>query len=111
MKVRVNPVKADTTFNFHVDFNNLLEWELGLLCYALKPNANYCHKIGMGKPLGLGSVDIEISSLRTINRRKRYLEDDRQQSRYNQHCWVVENCDKPGDVTANSELPPGAVTS
>ncbi len=74
-KVRIEPIKANTTFEFYVDFDNLTDWELGLLCYALKPSESYRHKLGMGKPIGLGSVNIRIEKLELIDRQKRYGKD------------------------------------
>jgi CRISPR-associated protein (TIGR03986 family) len=49
-----------TQFHFTVDFTNLTAYELGLLCYTLELEDNLFHHIGMGKPLGLGTVKIEI---------------------------------------------------
>ncbi len=75
-KVEIRPVKKERTFSFHVDFENLDQWELGMLCYSLKPAENFLHKIGMGKPIGLGSVEIQVEKIEYINRLKRYSEDD-----------------------------------
>ena len=52
LKVKIKPIKHKQTFYFHLDFNNLTEWELGLLCYALRPMDSFRHRIGIGKPLG-----------------------------------------------------------
>lgn len=71
-KVLITPLAPKQSFWFHVDFENLNDYELGMLCYALQPSENYYHKIGMGKPLGLGSVQIEPAVLCLINRTKRY---------------------------------------
>lgn len=71
-KVKVTPVKSGLSFWFHIDFENLTEWELGLLCFAVQPTTDYRHKIGMGKPLGLGQIKIDPVSLLKIDREKRY---------------------------------------
>lgn len=57
----MKPVKPGVTFRFKVFFENLRNEELGALLWALVLPAgdNYRHKLGMGKPLGLGSVRIE----------------------------------------------------
>lgn len=62
------------TFRFTVDFENLSEYELGLLLYALQLEEGMMHKLGMGKPLGLGSAKITIDHSKSflINRKKRY---------------------------------------
>lgn len=59
-------------FWFHIDFDNLTEAELDLLCFALRPTEAYRHKLGMGKPIGLGAVRIDPVALFSIERTKRY---------------------------------------
>lgn len=71
-KVKITPVKAGAVFHFHIDFDNLSRHELGLLLYSLQPTNQFRHKIGMGKPLGLGSVHIEPVGFFGINRQTRY---------------------------------------
>lgn len=82
-KVRIRPLRKGVQFRFTVDFENCTEWELGLLLYALWPSKAYRHKIGMGKPLGLGSVQIDIEGVDLIDRKKRYAEDSLGAARYN----------------------------
>jgi CRISPR-associated protein (TIGR03986 family) len=71
-KNRVRPVRVGQEFHFHIDFENLTDAELGLLQYAIAPDAAFHHKLGMGKPLGLGSVKIEVVEWRVVDRQKRY---------------------------------------
>lgn len=71
-KNKVTPVKAGVEFYFHIDFNNLSEEELGLLFYSLKPTDDFKHKLGMGKSIGLGSINIEPQALFKIDRKSRY---------------------------------------
>lgn len=61
-------------FTFIIDFDNLDDSELGLLLWSLELNKGMAHKLGMGKPLGLGSVKIKIEKLEVIDRIKRYTE-------------------------------------
>jgi len=74
---KIRPVKPDTTFVGRARFENLSEKELGALLFALdlnfpqEPETEYCHKLGMGKPLGLGSVKI-TPTVRISQRRERY---------------------------------------
>ena len=69
-------IKSNETFSIKVSFINLEEDEFGLLlyCLALEGNVtamvnglehkgNLYHKLGMGKPLGMGSVKIELLKL------------------------------------------------
>lgn len=75
-KSAVRPLKREVTFAFDVDFVNLTEREIDLLAYSLRPTEAYRHKIGMGKPLGLGSVRIDPVNLLRLDRRRRYASDD-----------------------------------
>lgn len=61
-------------FEFEITFENLREWELGLLLWTLElPDVpNGAHHLGLGKPLGLGSVKLRVTDLKLINRKKRY---------------------------------------
>jgi CRISPR-associated protein (TIGR03986 family) len=68
----VRPVKANSTFFFHVDFDNLTDVELGLLLFGLQPAENFHHKLGMGKPLGLGSVKVDVLGVFLVDRTNRY---------------------------------------
>lgn len=69
----IKPVLAGSVFQARVRFENLSPPELGCLLFILTlPGANdCCHKLGMGKPLGLGSVEIK-ADLTLIDRKKRY---------------------------------------
>ena len=75
-KVRINPIRRETTFYFHVDFENLDKWELGMLLYALRPTDGFRPKLGMGKSIGLGTVCIDPVGLFLLDREKRYSNDD-----------------------------------
>lgn len=70
---RIQPVKPDVTFRFKIHFENLNETELGLLLWVLDLPQGHHHKLGMGKPLGLGSVAIS-PELYLCNRQKRYTD-------------------------------------
>lgn len=62
----------DNEFVFTIRFENLEAHELGLLLWSLALEEKMAHKIGMGKSLGLGSVEITVDSLQIINRETRY---------------------------------------
>lgn len=61
---RITPVRAETTFHGRVRFDNLTPIELGALLTALELPEGCAHKLGMGKPLGLGSVRIRTKLTR-----------------------------------------------
>ncbi len=68
---KINPVKADIIFTGKIRFENLSAVELGALLFAIDLPEGCCHKLGMGKPLGLGSVAI-TSNLFISDRTNRY---------------------------------------
>lgn len=72
---RVMPLKPGVQFRFRVRFENLRREELGALLWALalpgEPDKTYYHKLGMGKPLGMGAVAI-APELYLTRRRERY---------------------------------------
>lgn len=59
-------ILKDSEFEFDVYFDNISDQELSELKFALtfgdKKDGPLCHKIGHGKPIGLGSVKITIES-------------------------------------------------
>jgi CRISPR-associated protein (TIGR03986 family) len=75
----------NAVFEFTVDFENLSDAELGLLLLTLQPNllgeqaleevgvsSQLYHHFGMGKPLGLGSAEVQIKSLTLFKDCQRY---------------------------------------
>ena len=68
----VEAVKPGTVFAFSVDFTNLENDELALLVFALVLEAEMCHKVGMGKPVGLGSAKIEVTQWQQRDVQMRY---------------------------------------
>ena len=64
-------IKAGAIFEGSIRFENLSEEELGALLFVLNLPEGYCHKIGMGKPLGLGSIKI-TATLSILDPKKRY---------------------------------------
>ena len=71
-KAAALPLRAGLSFVFHIDYDNLHDWELDLLCFALHPSAEFRHKIGLGRGLGLGSVHITPVKLEEVDRAARY---------------------------------------
>lgn len=67
------PVKPHTKFDFTIHFENLSQIELGSLLWVLRIAADkdYRLKLGMGKPLGMGAVQI-TSTVHLSDRVTRY---------------------------------------
>lgn len=87
-KSKVRPVKPGVTFFFHIDFSNLTETELGLLCYALQPTPVFHHRIGMGKSLGLGLVQIVPEALWYVDRFARYSRGGWERNEFYHQLWL-----------------------
>ena len=69
MNVTVRPLKENLTYTFKVYFDDITMEQLNHLVMALSlgNNSNYCHKIGLGKPLGFGSVKIKVLNVIRID--------------------------------------------
>jgi CRISPR-associated protein (TIGR03986 family) len=61
-------VKPNTIFRFDIDVTNLSPIELGALIWLLRLPAGECNRVGYGKPLGFGSVRLDLQPDRTILR-------------------------------------------
>jgi CRISPR-associated protein (TIGR03986 family) len=53
-------VKPDVTFSFTIDITNLSNVELGALLWLLNLPEKHYHRLGGGKPLGFGSIRLDI---------------------------------------------------
>lgn len=69
---------AGALFNFTMTFENLAPVELGALIWSLTLDGKAYHKLGYGKPLGLGSCEFVITDLVLYDQYARYqsLKDD-----------------------------------
>ncbi|MEE4359531.1 MAG: type III-E CRISPR-associated gRAMP effector Cas7-11 [Desulfococcaceae bacterium] len=59
----VQVMDKEQEFQFEIRFENLRDWELGLLIYSLQLEKGLAHKLGMGRPLGFGSVEIQVTGI------------------------------------------------
>lgn len=70
---RIKPILEGANFKGKIWFQNLSDMELGLLITALEPgfevedNDKIAHKIGLGKPLGLGSITINVEDIQIFD--------------------------------------------
>lgn len=73
---RIIPLKPGVRFVFKIHFENLHPEELGALGWALtlpgETGKVYRHKLGMGKPLGMGAVALTPRRLVLTDRQARY---------------------------------------
>ncbi len=99
MQLCAQPIQAQSQFFFHIYFENLSEAELGLLITTLQPDGKqdpehptFIHRIGLGKPIGLGHATIAIDSIETINRKQIYSVAGIKQKRYQTWEGEVDTC-------------------
>jgi CRISPR-associated protein (TIGR03986 family) len=70
---KIKPMAPNTKFKGKIRFENLSKRELGALLFVLDLPEECCHKLGMGKPLGMGSIKIK-PTLYISNRKTRYTD-------------------------------------
>lgn len=67
----------DNVFEFTIDFHNLAPVELGALLWVLQLGEEQCyHRLGYAKPLGFGSVRINVEEVQLVNMTQRYTSLD-----------------------------------
>lgn len=60
-----HPLAPGCTFTFTASFERLTRAQLGALCEAIDFPIGHAHKLGLGKPFGLGSVRVTVDWSRT----------------------------------------------
>jgi CRISPR-associated protein (TIGR03986 family) len=70
----IKPIDPDVEFTFKIYFENLSDVELGALLWVIDKaeQPEYCLSLGMGKPLGMGTVKLKIDKFCLDNRQTRY---------------------------------------
>ena len=59
----IEPLASGNSFRFQIEFENLSEAELGNLIYSIELEPGMAHRLGRGKPLGMGSVKIKVKDI------------------------------------------------
>jgi CRISPR/Cas system CSM-associated protein Csm3 (group 7 of RAMP superfamily) len=72
----IEPIDSDTQFHFRLDFTNLEADEFAALLLAITLEEEMRHKIGYGKPLGLGSVYCYPTRLTLVDYASRYTQPE-----------------------------------
>lgn len=65
MRVKVRPLLAGTC-EFAIYYQDLTKEELSLLLWCLQLEGEALHRIGRGKPLGMGAVKLEVDSVEKL---------------------------------------------
>jgi CRISPR-associated protein (TIGR03986 family) len=69
----IRPLDTGTEFSFDIRFESLGDIELGALIWALSLGTGSTRlKLGMGKPLGMGSVKVTVDEVMLSDREQRY---------------------------------------
>jgi CRISPR-associated protein (TIGR03986 family) len=71
-KTRICPVRSGVAFTGRIRFENLNDEELGALYASVQLPDTLAHKFGMGKNLGLGSVEVKVTHLALLDPRTRW---------------------------------------
>ncbi|NOZ11417.1 MAG: hypothetical protein GXP09_10305 [Gammaproteobacteria bacterium] len=66
-KTKCQPIVRNQAFTFAIHYYNLNDHEMKLLLTAIAPGGEFLHKLGLGKPLGLGSVRVEVKCIKERN--------------------------------------------
>lgn len=92
LQKEIQPLKPGHTFIGRIRFENLCKIELGALCalFTLGAEKNICYKMGMGKPLGMGTV--KITGNLFLQGPDYYTHLFTKQSTF-------DECDEPADIT------------
>jgi len=72
----IHPLNKGTRFQFHIDFTNLEAEEFAVLLLAIRLEPDMRHKIGYGKPMGLGTVCFEPTGLTLVDYARRYTVEE-----------------------------------
>jgi len=88
---RIQPIRPRVKFEGKIRFINLSPVEIGALLFVLNLPENHYHKLGMGKPLGLGSVKI-TPKLVLSDRKKRYT------TLFDETTWAVADTGEPPET-------------
>lgn len=80
----IEPLDVGTEFSARIDFTNLEADEFAALMLAIALRPDMRHKIGYGKPIGLGSIRLDAIELHLVDYSKRYstFRSDRGMSEY-----------------------------
>jgi len=97
---KIQPVKKGTKFFANIRFERLSEDELGALLKTLRINGDHlCCKIGKGKSLGLGSIEI-TSSLVLMDMKASYLNVFDEMGEWNRAESTADNAKIQNLITA-----------
>ncbi|RCK78244.1 MAG: DUF324 domain-containing protein [Candidatus Ozemobacter sibiricus] len=87
-------IPAGKTFRFTVTFTNLRQEALDRLVYSLLLESGMAHRLGQGKPAGLGSIRLQLAEVRLmpdpVARFQRWQVEERHLTGEALQAWVAE---------------------
>ena len=96
----VRAVNKDKRFSARITFHDLTEKELNRLLWTLTLGDKKAHKIGRGKPIGMGSVKIDIKAVKT---RSYVLKDGITVRDISEYSFSSDTIMKTGSININSK--------
>jgi len=69
----IEPIDTGTQFDVRIDFTNLEADEFAALLLAITLKPDMRHKVGYGKPMGLGSIHMKLTELCFVDYATRYI--------------------------------------
>jgi len=72
LSAHIEPLDTGSRFVFRAHFDNVADDDFNLLLYALVLEPELRHKFGYGKPAGLGSIEVKLHWVETVDRLARY---------------------------------------
>lgn len=67
-------LKPGASFTFTIDFESLAPVELGALLWSLELEKGMHHRLGFAKPLGFGSIRVQVQKLALLHPEARYTD-------------------------------------
>jgi RAMP superfamily len=102
----IQPLDKGTTFQVRLDFVGLTADEFAALLLAITLDEEMRHKIGYGKPIGLGSVYLNPQNMTLIDYANRYTQaGGRGQTEYT-HAAIIQLRDELFDAFKKNHLVP-----
>jgi hypothetical protein len=68
----IHPLGPGSVFTFQCHFQNVVPDDFALLLYAIVLEPGVRHKMGYAKPAGLGSVEVTLNWIETVDYAERY---------------------------------------
>ena len=103
-KPELFPIPSLCSFKFTVNFENLNPLQLSVFLRSIFLQEGLCHKIGGGKPLGAGSINIRPLSIEVYEDKKEYYAGVNNIQKFRSHQECISKIDKLQSVEIQGDL-------